>query len=179
MIFTETKLKGAFLIDLEKMEDDRGFFARMWCEQEMADQGIQFRAVQANVSLNLKKGTLRGMHFQKKPFEEAKLVRCVKGAIYDVIVDLSPESPTFKQWVSFELAAEDYRMLFIPKGFAHGFVTLEDNTELTYMMSEFYTPGYNTGFRWNDPAFDIRWPYEISIISDKDRTFPDFNESHL
>lgn len=179
MIVTETKLKGAFLIDIEKLEDDRGFFARMWCEREMAEYGINFRMVQTNISLNRKKGTLRGMHFQKRPYEEAKLIHCVKGAIYDVIVDLRPESPTFRQWVGFELADKDYRTVFIPGGFAHGFVTLENNTEIIYMMSEFFTPEYNTGFRWNDPAFNIQWPFEISVISDKDKSFPDFEESFL
>jgi len=179
VIFTETKLKGAFLIDIQKLEDERGFFARTWCEHEMAEHGINVHIVQANTSLNLKKGTLRGMHFQKSPYVEAKLVRCIRGAVYDVMVDLRPESPTFKQWFGVELTADNYKMVFIPEKFAHGFVTLEDNSELTYMISQFYTPGYDMGFRWNDPAFNINWPVEVAVISEKDKNYPDFNENKL
>ncbi len=177
MIFTETKLKGAFLIELQKLEDERGFFARTWCEHEMAEHGINVHIVQANTSLNLKKGTLRGMHFQKSPYEEAKLVRCIRGSIYDVIVDLRPESPTYKEWFGTELTADNYKMLYIPERFAHGFITLEDNSELTYMMSQFYVSGYDAGFRWNDPAFNIQWPVGIAVISEKDKNYPDFSEN--
>ncbi|HDO26482.1 MAG TPA: dTDP-4-dehydrorhamnose 3,5-epimerase [Bacteroidetes bacterium] len=179
MLFTETKLKGAFLIGIQKLEDERGFFARTWCDHEMAEHGINVHIVQANTSLNLKKGTLRGMHFQKSPYEEAKLVRCIRGAIYDVIVDLRTGSPTFKQWFGVELTADNYKMLFIPEHFAHGFITLEDNSEITYMMSQFYKPGYDAGFRWNDPAFNINWPVEVAVISEKDNNHPDFNENNL
>ncbi len=179
MIFTETKLKGAYLIDIQKLEDERGFFARTWCEHEMADHGIDMHIVQANTSLNLKKGTLRGMHFQKSPYEEAKLVRCIRGSIYDVIVDLRTESPTFKKWFGVELTADNYKMIYIPERFAHGFITLEDNSEITYMMSQFYTPGYEAGFRWNDPAINIQWPMNAVVISEKDRNLPELNTNDI
>ncbi len=179
MIFTETKLKCAYLIDIQKLEDERGFFARTWCEHEMADHGIDMHIVQANTSLNLKKGTLRGMHFQKSPYEEAKLVRCIRGSIYDVIVDLRTESPTFKKWFGVELTADNYKMIYIPERFAHGFITLEDNSEITYMMSQFYTPGYEAGFRWNDPAINIQWPMNAVVISEKDRNLPELNTNDI
>lgn len=171
MIFTETKLKGAFLIDIEPREDERGFFARSWCEDEFAKYGLNTRVVQCNISFNKKRGTLRGMHYQSEPFPEAKLARCTAGAIYDVILDLRPNSPTFKQWVSVELTAENRRALYIPEGFAHGFQTLEDNTEVFYQMSEFYHPECARGVRWDDPAFGIEWPIEEIIISVSDKQF--------
>jgi len=177
MLFTETKLKGAFLIDIRKLEDERGFFARTWCQREMGEHGINVHIVQANTSMNLKKGTLRGMHFQKRPYEEAKLVRCIRGAVYDVIVDLRPESSTFKKWFSVELTEDNYKTLFIPEGFAHGFITLKDNSEITYMMSQFYTPGYEGGFRWDDPAINIEWPVNVNVISQKDKNLPHLNEN--
>lgn len=153
MLFTPTKLKGAFLIELEKLEDERGFFARSWCRQEFEAHGLNPRLAQCNISFNTKKGTLRGMHYQAKPFEEAKLVRCTSGSIYDVIVDLRSDSPTCFQWIGVELAAPclkltaPYRMLYVPEGFAHGFLTLEDNTEIFYQMSEFYAPEVARGIR--------------------------------
>jgi dTDP-4-dehydrorhamnose 3,5-epimerase len=174
MIFTPTKLPGAFIIDLKKIEDDRGFFARTYCKNEFSEAGITADFVQANTSLSLKKGTLRGMHFQKAPYEEEKLVRCTKGALYDVIVDLRKDSPTFKQWIGVELTEKNHRALLVPKGFAHGFLTLEDNTEANYLVSQFYAPGAESGLRYNDPAFNIQWPAEITVISEKDKTHPDF-----
>ncbi len=174
MKFIETKLKGAFVIELEKIEDERGFFARSWCEKEFAESGLNPNLVQCNISFNRKKGTLRGMHYQAKPYREAKLVRCTKGAIYDVILDLRSDSPTFKQWVAVELTSENRKMLYIPEGLAHGFETLEDDTEVFYQMSEFYHPEVAKGVRWNDTAFDIRWMESQPIISEKDKSYADF-----
>src|ERR1044071_9252916 len=169
MIFTETTLKGAFIIDIEPREDERGFFARSWCEDEFKSHGLNPRLAQCNISFNKKRGTLRGMHYQVAPYAETKLVRCTMGAIYDVIIDLRPQSPTFLRHIGVELTAENHRMLYIPEGFAHGFQTLADNTEITYQMSEFYAPNYAGGVRWSDPAFGIQWPEEVSVISAKDR----------
>ena len=177
MIFHETRLKGAFIIEPERLEDDRGFFARTFCIEEFRKHGIEFRVVQCNISFNKKKGTLRGMHYQIAPYEEAKLVRCTRGAIYDVIIDLRPESPTFKQWIAVELTAENRRMLYVPKGFAHGFQTLEDNTEVFYQMSEFYHPEYARGVRWDDPAFGIEWPIKEIIVSAKDASWKLWEDS--
>lgn len=176
MRFHETQLKGAYIIELEKREDDRGFFARSWCTQEFKDQGLNSNLVQCNISFNRQRGTLRGMHYQAPPHEETKLVRCTRGAIFDVIIDIRPESPTFKQWVAFELAAENRKMLYIPEGMAHGFQTLEDKTEVFYQMSEFYHPQSARGVRWNDPAFEIDWPKAHQrMISDKDQSYPNFS----
>lgn len=172
MIFTETKLKGAFIIAPEKLEDERGFFARTWCQQEFGAHGLNLRMVQCNISFNKNKGTLRGMHYQIAPHEEAKLVRCTMGAIYDVIIDLRPNSPTFKQWIAVELTAQNHQMLYIPEKFAHGFQTLVDNTEVFYQMSEFYHPECARGVRWDDPAFGIQWPLdEVLILSEQDRNY--------
>ena len=174
MFFQETALVGAYIIDADMHHDDRGFFARTWCRNEFAERGLNPRLVQCNISFNLKKGTWRGMHYQLAPHEEAKLVRCTMGAICDVIVDLRPDSPTFKQYVTVELSAKNRRMLYIPERFAHGFVTLEDNSEIFYQMSEFYAPESARGFRWNDPVFAIDLPFGISVISERDRNYPDF-----
>lgn len=174
MIFIETKLKGAFIIEPEPLEDERGFFARSFCQKEFKEHGLNPCIVQCNISYNKKKGTLRGMHYQVAPHEEAKLVSCIRGAIYDIIIDLRPNSPTFKQWIAVELTADNRRMLYIPEGFAHGFQTLEDNTEVFYQMFEFYHPEASRGVRWNDSAFRIVWPNDIIVISDKDREYPDF-----
>jgi dTDP-4-dehydrorhamnose 3,5-epimerase len=174
MKFTEAKLKGAFIIEIEKLSDDRGFFARSWCQKEFEDHGLISRLVQTNVSSNRKKGTLRGMHYQMAPYQECKLIRCTRGAIYDMIIDLRPDSATYKQWTGVELTADNYSMLYVPEDFAHGFLTLTDNTEITYQVSQFYTPGSEKGIRFDDPAFNIQWPLEVTIISDKDRTWPDF-----
>ena len=174
MIFKETRLKGAFLIELEKRIDDRGFFARSHCQREFEAHGLNPRVVQCNISFNKRKGTLRGMHFQAKPHEEARLVRCTRGAIYDVIIDLRPDSVTFKQWLAEELTAGNYRILYVPEGLAHGFLTLRDRTEVFYQMSEFHVPDSARGVRWDDPAFGIQWPMAVQVISDRDRKYPDF-----
>lgn len=174
MIFTETKLKGAFVIELEKFEDERGFFALSWSAAAFAAHGLQGNFVEGNISFNQKKGTLRGMHYQQEPHGQAKLVRCTRGAIYDVIVDLRPASRTFKQWVCAVLTAANYRALYVPADFAHGFQTLEDNSEVWYQMSSPYVPGSGRGVRWNDPAFGIEWPEDIRTIIARDREYPDF-----
>ncbi len=174
MIFRETKLAGAVEVLLNVQSDERGFFARSWCETEFVNHGLNPRLVQCNVSFNRARGTLRGIHYQEQPNQEAKLVRCTQGAIYDVAVDLRPESPTFKGWHAAVLSAENRHMLYIPEGCAHGFLTLADNTEVFYQMSEFYHPESARGVRWNDPAFKIEWPEEVKVISDRDRTYPDF-----
>jgi len=174
MIFTETKLKNAFVIEIQKFEDNRGFFGRTFCQNEFEKFGLNTNVRQANVSFNLKKGTLRGMHYQADPYGEVKLVRCTRGAIYDVIIDVRPDSATYKQWFGVELRADNYMMLYVPEGFAHGFQTLEDNTEVIYQVSQFYTPGSERGIRYDDPAFSIVWSVEVQVISDKDRNWPDY-----
>lgn len=174
MKFTEIKLKGAYIVELKPKRDERGFFARTWCAREFGELGLNTKLVQQNMSLTFKAGTLRGMHFQTSPYAESKVVRCTGGKIYDVIIDLRPKSPTFKQWFGIELTAVNHTMLYIPEGFAHGFVTLEDNCEVSYLVTEFYTAVADTGVRFDDPAFGIKWPVEIKYISEKDRTFPDF-----
>lgn len=171
MLFIETKLAGGYIIELEKIEDDRGFFARTFCQREFEAHGLNPRIAQCSVSFNRRKGTLRGMHYQVAPYEESKLVRCTMGAIYDVAVDLRPESRTFKQWVAVELTGENGRMFYIPQGLAHGFQTLVDNTEVFYQMSEFYHPQCARGVRWDDPAFGMTWPIKEVIISIKDASF--------
>ena len=173
MIFTETRLAGAYVIDPERREDERGFFARVYCEEEFRAHGLMPHIAQANISHNRLRGTLRGMHYQRPPHGEAKLVRCTRGAIHDVIVDLRPDSPTYLQWIGVDLTADNRRMLYVPEMFAHGFVTLEDDTEVTYQVSEFYTPGAEGGIRWDDPALGIEWPVEVRVISEKDRSWPD------
>jgi dTDP-4-dehydrorhamnose 3,5-epimerase len=174
LIFTETRLKCAYIIEVEKRVDDRGFFARSWCEKEFADHHLNPRVVQCNISFNARKGTLRGMHYQVAPSAEAKVVRCTQGAIYDVIIDLRPDSPTFKQTVAETLTARNHKMLYVPEGFAHGFLSVEDNSEVFYQMSEFYAPQQARGVRWNDPAFGIEWPIREPIMADRDRNYPDF-----
>jgi len=176
VLFRETKLPGAFVIDLQKHEDERGFFARSWCRKEFEAHGLDPRTVQCNVSFNKVKGTLRGMHYQVAPYAEAKLVRCTRGAIYDVIIDLRRESASYKQHVSEVLSSNNYKALFVPEGFAHGFQTLEDNSEVFYQMSEFYSAEHQRGLRYNDPAFKINWPTDVMVISDRDRNYEDFKE---
>lgn len=174
VIFTETSLQGAYIVELDPAEDERGFFARSWCENEFRAAGLAPRLCQCNISFNRRKGTLRGMHYQDDPFPEAKLVRCTMGSIYDVIIDLRRDSSTFCQWLSVELAAANRRMIYVPAGFAHGFQTLEDNSEVFYQMSEFYHPERARGVRWDDPAFGIRWPDDQRTISAADMSYPDF-----
>lgn len=175
MRFSETELRGAFIVEPEPCRDDRGFFARVWCEREWAEHGIGMVVRQCNLSSNHKRGTLRGMHFQVKPHEEAKVVSCLRGAIYDVIVDLRPESPTYKRYLALELSEANRRLLYVPPGFAHGFQTLVDDTDVYYQMSEFYVPAAVRGVRWDDPAFAIKWPaVPERILSERDRGFPDF-----
>ncbi len=168
MIFNETQLKGAFLIELERREDERGFFARSWDVDEFQKHGLNPRLVQCNISFNKVRGTLRGMHFQVAPFAEAKLVRCTMGALYDVIIDLRDGSPTLKRWFGVELSAENRLALYVPEGFAHGFQTLADNTEVFYQMSEVFHPECARGVRWDDPAFGIIWPFSNPIVSPGD-----------
>lgn len=172
MIFTKTALEGATIVDLERHEDERGFFARAFCQREFADHGLEPRVAQANMSFSHQRGTMRGMHYQVPPASETKLVRCVRGAIHDVIVDVRPESPTYLEHVGVELSAENRRALFVPRGFAHGCVSLVDDTEILYLVSEFYAPGHERGLRHDDPALGIEWPIEVSVISDKDASWP-------
>ena len=176
MLFRETELPGAFVIELQKHEDERGFFARSWCQKEFEARGLNPRTVQCNVSFNKLKGTLRGMHYQVPPCAEAKLVRCTRGAICDVIIDLRRESVTYKQHVSEVLSSDNYKALFIPEGFAHGFQTLEDNSEVFYQMSTFYSLEHQRGLRYNDPVFGINWPLVATVISDRDRSYQNFKE---
>lgn len=179
MIFTETKLKGAFIVEIKQIADERGFFGRSWCRNEMEEHGLNGNVVQANTSFSKAKGTLRGLHYQRHPYEETKFMRCTKGAIYDVIIDLRKGSPTFFEWIGVELTEDNYKMLYVPEGFAHGFITLADNSEVTYLVTQFYTPGAEAGIRFDDPQFKIKWPVEISTISEKDKSHPDFNASQL
>lgn len=179
MLFTPTKLKDVHIIDLDKRQDERGFFARAWCYQELADRGLDSNLVQCSISFNHQKGTLRGMHLQLPPYAETKIVRCIQGAIYDVCIDLRSNSETYLDWVGVELSAENRKALYIPKGFAHGFQTLADNSEIFYQISDFYAPESARGLRWNDPKFNINWPLQISTISDKDRQYPDFSAQEL
>lgn len=174
MVFQDTGLAGAFLVELERIHDERGFFARSWCTREFAERGLNGRLVQCNVSRNRARGTLRGMHYQAAPHEEAKLVRCTMGAIYDVMVDLRPSSRTYLRSFGAELSADNHRALYIPEGFAHGFLTLTDESEVFYQMSEFYAPQTARGLRWNDPLLSIEWPGPVTVISERDRTYPDF-----
>jgi dTDP-4-dehydrorhamnose 3,5-epimerase len=172
-----TELEGLYVIEFDIHSDPRGSFARSFCEKEFRDLGLETHFPQNNLSLNPKKGTLRGMHFQVAPYEEIKVITCVSGRAFDVLIDLRPYSKTFRKWQGFEISAEHPQSLYVPKGFAHGFLTLEDHTTLHYQMSEFYQPGSAQGVRWNDPIFGIQWPQvQNLILSDKDRQYPDFKE---
>jgi dTDP-4-dehydrorhamnose 3,5-epimerase len=175
MIFKETPLKGAFVIEIEKFEDKRGFFAYAFSQPEFDSNGLASRVVNTNISFNRSRGTLRGMHYQVAPFEEAKLIRCTRGAIYDVIIDLRRDSSTFRQWFGVELTADNYRLLYVPERFAHGFQTLEDHTDVTYQVSQLYSPSAARGVRYDDPAFGIRWPLKVEVISDRDRGWPNWS----
>lgn len=174
MIFAPTALVGAFVIELERREDERGFFARSYCQREFEAHGLDPAVVQCNVSFNRRRGTLRGMHWQEEPHGEAKLVRVTRGALWDAIVDLRPDSPSHCRWVGVELTAENHRALYIPRGFAHGFQTLTDDVEVFYQMSAFYVPEAQRGVRWDDPAFGIEWPILPPFLSVRDATYPDF-----
>lgn len=174
MIFIKTTLDGAFLVEPERNIDERGFFASNWSEKEFAEQGLVPQFVESNISFSLKRGTLRGMHYQAKPHGQAKLVRCTSGSIFDVIIDLRPDSSSFRQWTSVELTAQNRLMLYVPVDFAHGFQTLEDNTEVTYQVSSPYHPESSRGVRWDDPAFGIPWPDANRTIIARDRQYPDF-----
>jgi dTDP-4-dehydrorhamnose 3,5-epimerase len=171
MVFTETKLKGAYIIDIERREDSRGFFARAFCQREFAAHGLKPFIAQLNVGFNIKKGTVRGMHFQCPPAAETKLVRCTRGAILDIIVDLRPESATYLQHISVELNEDNVRALYVPERFAHGYQVLRDNTETSYQVGEFYTPSAESGLLHNDPRLGLQWPLPIAVISDKDQNF--------
>lgn len=179
MKFVETKLKGAYIIELEPIKDERGFFARSFCQQEFKTFGLKINVAQCNISFNENKGTLRGMHFQVSPKAEEKLVHCTRGSIYDVIIDLRPESQTYCKWTSVKLTANNCKMFYIPEGFAHGFQTLEDDTEVYYHMFEFYFHEYARGVRWDDPAFGIEWPLPDPIISKKDHSYSLFNKKFI
>lgn len=176
MIFSETKLAGAYVIEPEQLEDERGFFARLWSEQDFAERGLVPHFIESNTSFSRKRGTLRGMHYQAAPYGQVKLVRCTAGAVYDAIIDLRPDSPTYKQWDSVELSAENHLMLYVPIGFAHGFQTLVDGTEVTYQMSSPYHPASSRGVRWDDPTFGITWPEAERVIIARDREYSDFAE---
>lgn len=180
MFFKATPLSGAYLIELDKKADERGFFARAFCEQEFSQHGLTTHICQVNNSLSTHKGTLRGMHYQLAPKSETKIVRCLRGALYDIILDLRPDSSTFGKSFGSELTAENRRLLYVPRGFAHGFITLMDNTEALYFVDEFYSPEYERGVRYNDQKFRIEWPLEPIVISEKDRSYRDFDPSwHL
>ena len=172
MIFVETKLEGAFVIELERREDERGFFARAFCQHEFADHGLKPVIAQANIAFNVKRGTLRGMHFQYPPAAETKLVRCTRGAIYDVIVDLRPESSTYLDHVAIELSEDNHRSLYVPERFAHGYEVLADGTETSYQVGEFYAPGHEGGLKYDDARLAIEWPLEVAEISPKDAAWP-------
>ena len=172
MIFSETELSEAYVIEIERVEDERGFFARTWDKNEFIERNLDYEFIQSSVSRNSKKGTFRGMHFQGKPYDETKIVRCTKGKIFDVIIDLRSNSKTFKKWFAIELSEDNHRMLYIPKGFAHGFQTLEDNSEVFYQNSEIHMPEFERGVRFDDPFFNIEWPINEKIVSEKDRSWP-------
>jgi dTDP-4-dehydrorhamnose 3,5-epimerase len=175
MKFCETRISGVFEICLELRPDERGFFARSWCQKEFADHGLNSKLVQCNISRNTRKGTLRGMHFQEAPFSETKIVRCTRGSVYDVVIDLRPDSKTFKNWIAVTLTEKAGNSMYIPDGCAHGFLTLTDGADVFYQMSEFYKPEAARGVRWNDSAFGIHWPAEVKVISERDRTYSDFS----
>ncbi|MBU3002087.1 dTDP-4-dehydrorhamnose 3,5-epimerase [Paraglaciecola arctica] len=179
MIFHPTTLDQAFVIEYEPIKDERGFFARSFCQNEFAQRALEKNVAQCNVSFNLKRGTLRGMHFQLSPHSEAKLVRCISGSIYDVIIDLRKDSVSYLQWFGCELSSKNRKSLYIPEGFAHGFQTLQDDSEVFYQMFDFYSPMCAVGIRWDDPQFNISWPLPVNNISEKDQTYPDFCESML
>ncbi len=175
MIFSKTRLKGVFIIELEKHEDERGYFARAWCKKEFKASGLNSNLAQANTALSLHKGTLRGMHYQIAPYQETKIIRCIRGAVFDVVIDLRPNSISYCEWLGVELSSENHTMLYVPEGFAHGYQTLKNNAEVFYLVSQFYAPDAERGVRWDDPVFNIEWPETSDlVISEKDNNWPDF-----
>ena len=174
MKFLETPIIDAYVIEIEEINDERGFFSRAWDKKIFEEKKLNSNMVQCNISFNKKKGTLRGLHYQEKPFEEAKLVRCTNGSVYEVIVDLRKDSPSYKKWYGVKLSSKEHNMIYVPEGCALGFQTLEDNTELFYQMSEYYKPEFSKGVRWNDESFQISWPLEVTVISKKDQILPLF-----
>ena len=179
MNFISTKLEGAYIIEVDRINDERGFFGRIWCKEEFENHGLNADLKQSNVSFNKKKGTLRGLHYQRKPFQETKLLRCTRGAVYDVIVDVRPESSTFKEWIGVELTETNYRMIYVPEGFAHGYLALEDNSEVYYMVTEKYSKESEGGIRWDDPNINIKWPLSVVEVSEKDASHADFNLKNI
>ena len=179
MEFTKAKIQGVIVIEPEKIKDSRGFFARSWDFNEFKKNGLNTKIAQCSISYNKKRGTIRGMHYQTKPFEESKIVRCTRGSIFDVIIDLRADSKTFKEWFGIELSENNYRCMYIPKGFAHGFQTLENDSEVSYQISETYKPEYSKGISWNDEFFEIKWPLIPTIMSKKDEKFPKFNINNI
>jgi dTDP-4-dehydrorhamnose 3,5-epimerase len=179
MRFVPTSLAGAWVVEQERHADERGFFARTWCAREFAEQGLESALVQCSVSYNHRRGTLRGLHYQAPPFAEVKLVRCTRGALFDVAVDLRPDSPSFRRWVGVELTAEDGRALYIPRGFAHGFYALADATEVAYQISAPFAPEAARGVRWDDPFLGVQWPGPVSVIAPRDRDYPDVDVARL
>jgi dTDP-4-dehydrorhamnose 3,5-epimerase len=179
MIFLETGIAGAWVIEPDRLEDDRGFFARTWDADDFAERGLNTRLVQCSISYNRVRGTLRGLHYQAAPYEEAKLVRCTSGALFDVALDLRADSPTYGDWFGVELSADNRTALYVPEGCAHGFLTLDDGSEIHYQISERYMPAAARGVRWNDPAFAIEWPGEVVVINERDRSYPDADPGRL
>ncbi len=179
MIFTETPLSGAYVIEIRKIGDERGFFGRSWCSKEMEEAGLNGKIAQINTSVSKDKGTLRGLHYQIAPYQECKMIRCTRGAIFDIIVDIRPDSPTFLKWYGVELSEDNHKALYSPEGFAQGFLTLKADTEITYFTTEFYAPGMDRGLRYNDPKIGIELPFEPIVLSEKDATWPDFTTDLL
>lgn len=174
MKFKELKLKGVFLIELQKFDDERGFFARTWDKKIFEEHGLNSSIVQCATSFNKKKGTIRGIHYQASPYEEAKVVSCTKGRIFDVLVDLRKRSQTYKNWIGIELGSQEMKILYVPEGIGHGYQTLKNNADVSYLISQYYTPEYSRGVRWDDPAFNIKWPLKPTVISKRDKSFPSF-----
>ncbi len=172
MKFIKTPLEGAYVVELEKREDERGFFARAFCVDEFAEHGLKTEIKQSNLSGSVQKGTTRGLHYQVAPMAEVKFIRCIKGSVFDVLVDMRPESPTYKQWFGIELTEENQTAIYIPEGFAHGHQTLEDNSQIMYLTTQVYSPEHERGIRWNDPAIGVKWPLEPTVVSDKDQAWP-------
>lgn len=174
MKFAETRVKGSYVIDVNRIGDSRGYFGRLWCERELEQQGLVSQIKQSNIGFSPEAGTLRGLHYQKAPFQEVKIVRCTRGSVFDVVVDIRPDSPTYRKWYGIELNPENASMLYVPEGCATGYLTLQDDSEIYYNTSEFYAPDAATGIRFDDPLFAIEWPGEIRVISDNDTSWPDY-----